>query len=305
MTDMNERKGFDVIIIGGSYAGLSAALALGRALRNVLIIDSGFPCNRQTPHSHNFITHDGERPAVIAEKARIQVLKYNTVKLVAGLAVSGRKSGEGFAVTTEAGDTFDAKKLILATGIRDLMPAISGFADCWGISVIHCPYCHGYEFRDRKTGIMANGNKAIHVASLVNNLTKDITILPSGKADFEADQIAKLKRHNIRITETEIAEIAHEKGQVKKVIFKDGTKGSFDAVYASIPFSQHSAIPASLGCELTDLGHIKVDAFQKTTVPGVFACGDNSSMMRSVAHATATGNITGAMVNHELTEEVF
>ena len=302
---MTDGKNFEVIIIGGSYAGLSAAMALGRSLRNVLIIDSGLPCNRQTPHSHNFITQDGEKPGVISEKARTQVMNYSTVKFLNDLAVSGKKSENGFSITTKSGEAFQAKKLIFATGIKDRMPDIKGFAECWGISVIHCPYCHGYEFRNQKTGILANGERAFHIASLVNNLTNNVTILTRGKPEFNEEQICKLKKHNIKIIETEISEIEHENGHIQNVIFKDGYKTNFDAVYAVLPFTQHSDIPISLGCELTEQGYIKVDNFQTTTIEGVFACGDNSAMMRSVATAVYSGNLTGAMVNKKLTDEQF
>ncbi|ANH79805.1 pyridine nucleotide-disulfide oxidoreductase [Niabella ginsenosidivorans] len=302
---MPESKHFDVIIIGGSYAGLSAAMALGRSLRNVLIIDSGLPCNRQTPHSHNFITQDGAPPEVIAEKARAQVLNYDTVKLHNDLAVSGTKTENGFAITTGSGVIFHAKKLIFATGIKDLMPGIKGFAACWGISVIHCPYCHGYEFRGQPTGILANGDRAFHIASLVNNLSNDITILTSGKAGFTEAQRTKLHKHSIRIIETPVTGIEHGNGHLKNVVFDDGSRMHFTAVYAVIPFTQHSDIPVSLGCELTEQGYIKTDSFQKTTVEGIFACGDNTSPMRSVANAVSAGNFAGAMANMELTNEQF
>lgn len=302
---MTDGKNFDVIIIGGSYAGLSAAMALGRSLKNVLIIDSGNPCNEQTPHSHNFITQDGEKPGIIAEKARSQVLKYKTVKFHNDLAVNGKKTENGFAITTQTDETFTAGKLIIATGIKDTLPGIKGFSACWGISVIHCPYCHGYEFRNQKTGIMANGERAYHLASLINNLTDNITILTTGKAEFNTEQLAKLDKHGIQILENEISEIEHENGQIKNVIFKDGSKMDFNAVYAAIPFEQHSAIPVALGCELTEQGHIKVDNFQQTTVEDLYACGDNSSIMRSVSNAVATGNFAGAMVNKALTDERF
>ncbi|MFZ6664643.1 NAD(P)/FAD-dependent oxidoreductase [Peijinzhouia sedimentorum] len=302
---MTDSKQFDVIIIGGSYAGLSAAMALGRSLRKVLIIDGGLPCNRQTPHSHNFITHDGEKPSVIAEKAKAQVLKYNTVKFYSGLAISGKKTENDLIIVTQTGEEFKAKKLIFATGIKDEIPDIKGFSECWGISIIHCPYCHGYEFRHQKTGILANGERAFHLASLINNLTDNITILTTGKADFNSEQIAKLNKHNIKIVETDITEIEHESGQIKNVIFNDGNKIGFNALYAAVPFTQHSDIPVSLGCEIAEQGYIKVDNFQKTTVSGVFACGDNVNMMRSVANAVATGNLAGAMANNELTVEQF
>jgi thioredoxin reductase len=302
---MTDSKNFDVIIIGGSYAGLSAAMALGRSLRKVLILDSGLPCNRQTPHSHNFITHDGETPAAIAAKAKEQVLKYATVQFLNELATAGRKLEDGFEITTQSGKTFSARKLVFATGIKDKMPDIKGFAECWGISVIHCPYCHGYEFRSQKTGIMANGPRAFHLAGLVSNLTDKVKLMTTGAADFDAEQKTRLQKHAIEIIETEIAEIVHEKGQVKTVVFKDGRREDFDAVYAAVPFTQHSDIPASLGCELTEQGYIKTDAFQKTNLEGVYACGDSSAMMRAVANAVYTGNLAGAMANRHLVEEEF
>ena len=302
---MADNKDFEVIIIGGSYAGLSAAMALGRSLRNVLIIDSGLPCNRQTPHSHNLITLDGEKPGIIAEKAKAQVLKYTTVKFLQSLAISGSKTETGYQIITQENEKFNAKKLIFATGIKDIMPDIKGFTECWGISVVHCPYCHGYEIRNQKTGIITQGERAYHIASLVNNLTNNITILTSGKADFNEKQLTKLNKHNIKIVEKEISEIEHKNGYIKNVIFIDGSKEDFNAVYAAIPFIQHSNIPFDLGCELTEQGYIKVDMFQKTSIEGIFACGDNTAMMRSVANAVYSGNLTGAMVNKELTDEQF
>lgn len=304
-SNMTESKNFDVIIIGGSYAGLSSAMALGRSMRNVLIIDSGLACNRQTPHSHNFITQDGVKPKEISEKAKAQVLKYDTVKFLNDLAISGQKTQNGFIINTQSGEKFVAKKLILATGIMDIIPGdIKGFSQCWGVSVIHCPYCHGYEFRNLKTGILSNGENAFHMTSLVNNLTNDITILSTGKADFTGEQLAKLDKHNIQIIEKAIGEIEHESGYVRNVIFNDGSKMKFDAIYAAIPFKLHSDIPVNLGCELTEQGYIKVDDFQETNIEGVFACGDNSGI-RSISSAVYTGGMAGSMVNKQLTLEQF
>lgn len=302
---MKDIKEFEVIIIGGSYAGLSAAMALGRSLRKVLIIDGGLPCNRQTPHSHNFITHDGDKPDEITKIARAEVLAYETVSFLEDTAVAGKKAGDGFTIVTTSGKAFQAKKLIFATGVKDSMPDIKGFAECWGISVVHCPYCHGYEFRGKTTGILANGARAFHLASLVNNLSNQLTILTNGKADFTNEQIIKLRHHNVSIIETAIEGIEHKDGFVERVIFSDGSSMPFDALYAAVPFTQHSDIPASLGCELTEHGHIKVGAFQETNVNGAYACGDSSNMMRSVALAVSTGNIAGAVVNGKLVEEQF
>ena len=302
---MEQKKDFEAIIIGGSYAGLSAAMALGRSLRNVLVIDSGMPCNRSTPHSHNFITNDGEKPHIIAAKAREEVLKYTTVQLVNDLALSGKRNDKGFVINTASGKGYHTKKLVFATGIKDILPDIKGFAECWGISVVHCPYCHGYELRNKKTAIMANGEKGFHLASLVNNLTKDLTILTSGKADFTDEQLVKLKRNGIRIIESRVAEIKHNNGYVSKVALENGDSVFVEGLYAALPFVQHSDMPFSFGCDFTEQGYIKTDGFQRTTVAGIYACGDNSAMMRSVANAVYSGNVTGAMVNKELTDEQF
>jgi thioredoxin reductase len=302
---MASNNNFDVIIIGGSYSGLSAAMTLGRSLRKVLVIDSGLPCNRQTPHSHNFLTQDGQTPYEIAALAKAQVEKYSTVAFYNGTAITGAKTKQGFEITTQTGDAFSAKKLIFATGIKDLLPDIEGFAACWGISVIHCPYCHGFEFRSQKTAILANGDRAMHLASLVHNLSKDLVILTSGDAGFDGEQAAALKKNHVKVIETEVAEIEHKNGHVNKVIFKNGSTLSMDAIYAAVPFVQHSDIPGKLGCELTEQGYLQVNAFQQTSVPGIFASGDCTIFMRSVANAVASGNFAGAMVNKELCDEEF
>lgn len=302
---MEEIHDFEVIIIGGSYAGLSAAMALGRSLRRVLVIDSGLPCNRQTPHSHNFITHDGEKPSEIARKAKEDVLKYDTVSILNDSVISSEKTDGGFTVITQSGKEFYANKLILASGIKGIIPDIKGFVECWGISVVHCPYCHGFEFRDKNTAILADGDKAFHLAALVNNLTDKLTIITNSAADFTEEQLQKIKHQNIEIISFPIKEVEHNNGFIEHVVFSDGTKRAFDALYAALPFEQHSDIAALLGCEFTEHGHIKLDSSQETTVSGVYACGDNSNMMRSVANAVYSGNLTGALVNGKLVEEKF
>jgi thioredoxin reductase len=145
----------------------------------------------------------------------------------------------------------------------------------------------------------------MHYALLVSNLTKDLVVLTNGPAGFADEQLAKLRNHQIPVIETEVIKIEHDNGVVRHVVLKDGARLLFDAVYFRPPFTQHCDIPQSLGCELTDLGYLKTDAMQKTTVDGVFACGDNASAMRSVANAVAAGNLTGAAVNKELAGEDF
>ncbi|PWW25997.1 NAD(P)/FAD-dependent oxidoreductase [Chryseobacterium sp. AG844] len=299
-----ENKNFDVIITGGSYSGLSAAMALGRSLRNVLIIDNGKPCNRQTPHSHNFVTHDGKTPSEIAQLARKDVEKYNTVHFYNGTVAKTQKTIGGFEVEISSGEKFKAKKLILASGVKDTMPDIPGFAECWGISVIHCPYCHGYEVKNEVTGILSNGDMGYEFSKLIFNLTKNLTLFTNGKAVFTEEQLEKLNQNKIILNEDEIAGIEHTNGFIQRIIFKNGKEIPLQALYAKIPFEQNINVD-DLGCEITEQGFIKVDMMQKTSIPGVYACGDNVTMMRSVANAVAQGNFAGAIVNKELSDEEF
>ncbi len=302
---MNSYKHFDTIIVGGSYSGLAAAMALGRALRKVLIIDSGKPCNRQTPHSHNFLTQDGKTPKEISMLAKQQVSMYGTVEFFNDLVISASKTENGFGIQTSSGDLFTATKLIFATGIKDLMPNIKGFSECWGISVLHCPYCHGYEIKNETTVILGNGEYGFEFSKLISNWTKDLTLLTNGKSSLTAEQTTSLERHGIKIVEKEIEELEHVNGQLQSIIFKDGSKKIVKAIYTRLPFEQHCQIPEQLGCELTEDGYIKIDTSHKTTINGLFACGDNVTRMRTVANAVAMGTTTGMMANKELIEEKF
>jgi thioredoxin reductase len=298
---------YDVIIIGGSYAGLSAAMALGRALRSVLVIDAGKPCNIQTPHSHNFITQDGKAPLQIAEEARQQVKQYNTVSFKKAFAIKADIiiKGKLFTVTTETGETYSANKLILAMGVKDILPNIKGFKECWGISAIHCPYCHGYEVRDQETGILANGDMAFEFAKLINNWTDKLTVYTNGTSTISSEQQEKLNAKGIKINKKSIAELVHNNGHLQELLFTDGSRDALTALYARPQTEQHTNIPALLGCELDDMGLISTDVMQKTNVQGIYAAGDCTTMFRSVSIAVSTGSIAGAAINHELIDDEF
>lgn len=300
-----ETTHFEVIVVGGSYAGLSAAMALGRSLRKVLVIDSGKPCNRMTPHSHNFITHDGKTPAEIAALARVQVEQYETVHFYNGLAIKARKLEKGFEIETDDGKCFSTQKLIFATGVKDIMPDIPGLAECWGKSVIHCPYCHGYEVRHQKTGILGNGEYGYEFSALISNWTKDLTLYTNGKVDLKPDQLLKLKSRHIDIVEKEIDRLEHENGQIKHIVFKDGSRAELKAIYTRCAFEQHCQLPEELGCEITEDGYIKVDGMQKTSIEGIYACGDNTTRMRTVSGSVAMGTMAGAVLNREMVMEIF
>lgn len=296
---------FDVIIVGGSYAGLSAAMALGRSLRNVLIIDSGLPCNRQTPHSHNFIIHDGESPKQISEAARQQVLQYNTVRFHNGLAIRAARINNGFTIETEAGDSFHSRKLLFATGVTDIMPAIKGFADCWGISVLHCPYCHGYEVRQQPLGVLANGDIGFEFTKFIHHWSNNLVLFTNGKSALTTEQTNKLAGQNIAVIEKEIKGIDHSNGYITDIRFADGTAHRVTALFARVGFKQHCMLPEALGCALTEQGFLQIDDFQRTTLPGIYAAGDNTTMLRSVSAAVASGTKAGAMLNKDLIDEDF
>ncbi|KAF2516824.1 NAD(P)/FAD-dependent oxidoreductase [Flavobacterium salilacus subsp. salilacus] len=295
---------YEVIIIGGSYAGLSAAMALGRASRKVLVIDSGKPCNRQTPHSHNFLTRDGETPAALASIAKEQVLNYPSVTFITDKATDAKKTDVGFEIKTESEELFICEKLLLAAGIKDIMPDIDGFADCWGISVIHCPYCHGYEVKGQKTAIFANGDAAYHYSMLLQQWTKELTIFTNGKANFTEEQMTKFEKHNISVVENPIAKLEHKQGQLECIVLENGERYDFSVMYAKPEFKQHCDITEKMNL-LNDNGYVKVDEMQRTIAEGIYAVGDCTTPMRAVAAAVASGTMAGAVINNDMAAASF
>ncbi|WP_434035481.1 NAD(P)/FAD-dependent oxidoreductase [Formosa sp. 4Alg 33] len=297
---MKNNQEFDVVIVGGSYAGLSAAMTLGRSLRSVLIIDSGNPCNKQTPHSHNFLTQDGATPEAISKIAKSQVLAYPTVQFLNDLVLSAIKTKAGFEVSTNSLNPIKAKKILFATGVKDIMPAIKGFSSCWGITVLHCPYCHGYEVAHKNLGIIANGVTAFDLCTLIQHWSDTLTLFTNGTSELNEEQNILISKLNIKVIETEISELNHENGLIKSVVFVDGTKQDVEAIFSRVPFQQHCEIPIQLDCKITDTGHLEVDCFQKTTIDGVFCAGDNTTPFRTVSSATSAGTKAGAFINMEL-----
>ncbi|MEO1448385.1 MAG: NAD(P)/FAD-dependent oxidoreductase [Bacteroidota bacterium] len=288
---------YEVIIIGGSYAGLSAALTLGRSLRRVLVIDEGLPCNRQTPHSHNFLTQDHVAPAEIARKAREQVQAYPTVNFLADRVTEAKGNDGQFVLRTRTGQSSSAHKLIFGTGVKDILPEIEGFAACWGITAIHCPYCHGYEVKGVPTGILASGEMAIEYATLIKHWTNEVTVFSQGSLDTDKDRLEAI---GVRLETGPIQQILHDSGHMHEVILENGRKISLQAMYHRPAYTQHCSLPEEMGCELTEQGHLKVDMFKQTTIPGIYAVGDATTPMRAVSSAVASGTMAGAGVNREL-----
>lgn len=302
---MDQTEILDVLIIGGSYTGLAAAMTLGRSMRQVLVIDSGKPCNRQTPHAHNFITRDGETPAAIAAIAKEQVLQYPTVSWLDDKAQIAIKKQDHFEIATENGGLYRSRKILFATGISDHMPALDGFAECWGISVLHCPYCHGYEVKNSRLAVSGNGDAGYHLAMMIQHWSKDLTVFTDGAATFSPEQRDKLAEHHIEIVAGALGKLEHTNGTISAIVLQDGSRYEKDALFARVPFNESSGLPAAMGCAFDEQGYIRIDDFKKTSIAGVFAAGDNTTMMRSVSNAAAAGAMAGSMINKELIEEDF
>ncbi len=302
---MDVQPDYDVVIVGGSVAGLSAALVLGRSLRRVLVIDSGKPCNRQTHHSHSFITRDGETPAQLTKLAREQALAYPTVHYLNGRVTTLSKNADGFDLFTDSQTRIKARKILLATGLEDIMPPIEGFAESWGISVLHCPYCHGYEVRNQPSGVLISGEHTADYVGLIHHWSQNLTLFTNGSVILTDDQRDTINWLNVPIIETPIAQIKHEHGLISAVMLQDGSKVGLTALFAPVPFRQPSDLAQQLDCTFTPTGLIQVTIVGQTNIPGLFAAGDNSSPLRQLAVASANGVAAGAGINRELvTEEV-
>ncbi|MGV3509470.1 MAG: NAD(P)/FAD-dependent oxidoreductase, partial [Sphingobacteriaceae bacterium] len=237
-------------------------------------------------------------------EAMEQVLKYDTIQLYNGMALSAEKTEKGFEVHTSKA-SFTARKLLFTSGVIDETPTIQGFAECWGISVLHCPYCHGYEVKNESLGIIANGDIAYEFCRLINNWNKDIILFTNGKSKLTSVQSNKLLDKKIQINGSPITEFLHQNGQIQKVLLEDGSEHKVKAIYARLAIKQHCEIPIQLGCVLTEQGYLQVDEFQKTSVNGVFAAGDNTTPARAVSIAVAAGTKAGISISKELIEEDF
>ncbi|PJZ79629.1 NAD(P)/FAD-dependent oxidoreductase [Leptospira meyeri] len=287
----------EIAIIGGSFSGLSAALSLVRSLRKVIVVDSEKPCNKNTPASHNFITHDGKSPGSIREKALTDLKEYPNFKLQLGEVKTIEKMEDGFLLKGNEFSPVQTNKIIFATGLKDILPEIPGFAESWGKSVIHCPYCHGYEFVGETTGLWMNETGVFEHSKFLKHWTKELTVYTNGPIQFSKEEQTKLENEGISIVTDFVESLIHKEGQISAVKLRSGKEIPIQALYAKVLMVQHSKLPETLGCKLLPSGHIEVSNFYETNVPGVYAAGDMASVFRSVANAVHSGNIAGAMLN--------
>lgn len=291
----------DVAVIGASFAGLSAALMLARARRRVVLVDDGQTRNRFSAHAHAFLGQDGVSPAAIRAKGLAEVLAYPTASHRSGRVTEIRGKAGDFVL--EGPGPIHADRVVLAYGQRDVLPPIPGLADCWGITANQCPYCHGYELADLPTGILSLGPTVhAHQARHLADWTGEVILLENG-GTVDAATAAALDRPGLRRVPGLVSRIRHRAGVIEAVELADGSQVQMQALYLHARFEPAASLARDLGCAMTETplgGHVTVDAFQRTSVPGVFAAGDLARSYPSAPAAAAAGNLAGAACHQDL-----
>jgi thioredoxin reductase len=293
---------YDVIVIGGSFAGLSAAMQLVRARRRVLVLDGRRPRNRFAPHSHGFLGQDGKAPAEIIGEATAQLAAYPTARIVAREASTAERIGDRFFVTQGDGSTLSAHRLILATGVRDELPSVPGLEERWGLSVLHCPYCHGYEVGDKRLGVLATHALSVHQAMLVSDWGPT-TWFTQGIVQPTPEEAALFDTRNVLIERTPVIEIIGASPNITGLRLADDRVVAIDALFVAPRTRMASPLATQLGCAFEEgpMGPvIRVDEWKQTSVPGVFAAGDASSTWTNATFASAAGVAAGVAAHRSL-----
>jgi thioredoxin reductase len=288
----------DLIIVGGSYAGMAAALQLLQARRSVLIIDAGRRRNRFADHSRGFLGQDGRDPAAIAADARRQLEAYSTLSWIEGTAETASGEKDTFVVKTTDGTRHEGRRLLFATGVKDTLPEIDGIEERWGRSVFHCPYCHGYDLGQGRIGVIGSGPTSLHQAQMMPEWG-EVTFLPNGKVPLDDAARADLDERGVTIVETAIAAIEGE----ADLRLADGTVLSFAGLFTATGTEPATPLAGTLGCELEEASAgvlIRTDGSKETSVPGAFACGDVARMPHSVSLAVGDGAWAGTHIHRSL-----
>jgi len=290
---------YDVIIVGGSYSGISAGLQLARARRKVLVIDASQRRNRFAESSHGFLGQDGSNPGAIAEHARSQLQAYPSVEWLTQTAVEAQKHNDTLLVTTADGQAHAAKRLILATGVVDELPDIPGLWQQWGKHVFHCPYCHGYELNGGHIGVLAAAPTTMHHALMLPDWGPT-TLFLNGVFEPDAEQLASLQRRGVSLEREPVAAVG---GEGADITLADGRVIQLAGLFTQPRTQMASPLASQLACEFESgpTGEfIKVDALRETSVTGVFACGDAAIAAGNVAIAVGDGARTGAAAHQSL-----
>lgn len=291
----------DAIIIGGSFAGLSAATYIARARRSVHVIDAGAPRNRFAAHSHGFFAQDGQQPGVMIETARVQLSAYPTATLTQGEVVDAQTIPGGFHVLLSSGETLEATKLVLAFGIADVLPSHPGLKERWGKSVLHCPYCHGYEVAGARLGVLYAAERSLHQAQLIAEWGPT-TLFLDGHDLPDASAHAALTARGITIEPAPVQALDGPHSDLA-IRLGDGRHIGLDALFIGAPTRLNSDLAERLGCAIDDgpFGPvIRTGPDKMTTVPGVYAAGDAARAPHSVAWAVSDGVTAGIFLHQSL-----
>jgi thioredoxin reductase len=309
---MNESAKYDVVVIGGGLAGLSAALVLGRSRRRTLVIDAGQPRNAPSSGVHGYFSRDGILPKDLLHIGREELAHYPDVEVRPVRAESATGQVSGFEVALADGSVVQARKLLLATGVSDELPDKPGFYELWGDGVYHCPYCHGWEVRDRPLAVLGSGEDAIAQLEFIRNWSRDIVLLTDGSAGLDERAKQRLGALGVPVLEKPISHLEGSRGNenLERIVFEDGTSLEREGLFCSPPQRQRSGIAASLGCQIDTSGAgdiIRIDPISgETSVPGVYAIGDASyslSGAQSAIMAVASGSSSGFLAAEALVEE--
>ncbi|ROR95896.1 thioredoxin reductase [Salana multivorans] len=300
---------WDAIVIGGGAAGLSAALLLGRARRRVLVVDAGSPRNRFADHMHGVLGNEGTPPADLLLRGRGEVADYG-VELRDGAVETVRDEGARLAVTLADGGVELARALVVATGLTDELPDLPGLAERWGTSVLHCPYCHGWEVRDERIGILATSPMALHQARLVRQWSDRVTLLAGALGPLDPGEEARLRSRGVEVVAEPVVEVLGDGPRVTGVRTADGRVVELDAIFTAGAPRPHDAFLADLGLARADLpfglgSFLAVDPTGRTSHERVWAVGNVVNPMANVPMAIGAGAFTGGAVNGALVEEDF
>lgn len=296
-------KLFDVIIVGGGPAGLSAAQILGRCRRDVLVFDAGHPRNAASHALHGYLTRDGLAPAEFLRVAREELRRYETVELRQAEVVDADAIAGGFEVKLGNGETLKSRKLLLATGVRDELPNIDGVARFYGTSVFHCPYCDGWENRDQPLAVYGRGENGSGLALELLLWSRNLVLCTDGPAELTDDDRQRLTRHHITVEENKIARLEGNEGTLERVVFENGEAVTVSAMFFSTGQNQASNLPQKLGCQLTEQGCVRTYDYERTDVPGLYVAGDASRFVQFVIVAAAEGALAAVAINKELIKE--
>ena len=293
---------YDVIIVGGGPAGLSAGLVLGRSRRRVLIIDAGNPRNARSDEMHGFLTRDGTHPAEFLAMAREEVKRYG-VEVCEGTVMGARQVNGAFTVTTLGGEELRARKLMLATGVVDRVPALEGIDQFYGKSVHHCPYCDGWEYSDARIAVYGRGKSGSALALAMKNWSANIILCTHGGARMTADRLERLARHDVQLYEKRIRRLEGTGTKLERIMFEDGSCVECRALFFSTGNAQRSGLPGEIGCEVSPKGAIRTTRGQRSSVRGVWVCGDAAEDTQYVIVAAAEGAKAAMGINKELIAE--